>query len=222
MSRQKLKRFIDLKDRSNVLEHHSLLYDKLKGNWNRDFFKNDKPITLEVGCGRGEYSVGLARIYPERNFVGVDVKGDRLWVGSTEAIEERLDNVGFLRGLVQNIERFFASGEVETIWITFPDPRPRDGDAKRRLTSPRFLEYYKNMLSANGQVFFKTDNTALFDYTLEVLKARTDIQGLEYTSDLYHSQYMDDHFGIKTKFEKLFYDKGENIKYLKFKFDHDQ
>jgi tRNA (guanine-N7-)-methyltransferase len=195
MSRQKLKRFIDLKDRTNVLEDYSLLYNKLKGNWNKDFFKNDNPITLEVGCGRGEYSVGLAKIYPDRNFVGVDVKGDRLWVGSTEAIEERLDNVGFLRALIQNIEQFFEQGEIDTVWITFPDPRPRDSDIKRRLTSPRFLEYYKNMLSANGQVYFKTDNTFLFDYTLEVLKERTDILDLEYTNDLYHSQYMDDHYG---------------------------
>lgn len=220
MSRQKLKRFIDLKDRSNVLEDDSSLYYKLKGNWKKDFFKNEQPITVEVGCGRGEYSVGLARIYPKRNFVGIDVKGDRLWVGSTEAIEEGLENVGFLRAQVQNIEKFFAPGEVDTFWITFPDPRPRDSDIKRRLTSPRFLEYYKTLLSNNGQVYFKTDNTFLFDYTLEVLNERKDVIGLEFTHDLYHSKYMDDHYGIKTKFEKMFYDKGETIKYLKFKFDH--
>tara|TARA_R110000796_G_scaffold77584_2_gene173168 strand:+ start:30367 stop:31035 length:669 start_codon:yes stop_codon:yes gene_type:complete len=220
MSRQKQKRFEELKERENVLEDYKALYTQLKGNWNKLYFKNDHPITVEMGCGRGEYTTGLARVYPNRNFVGVDVKGDRLWVGSTQAIEENLANVAFLRAQIQSIESFFAPNEVETIWITFPDPFRRDGDAKRRLTSPRYLEYYKSLLTENGQVFFKTDNTPLFDYTLEILGERNDIVDLEYTRNLYHSEYMNDHYGIKTKFEEKFYNLGEDIKYMKFRFDH--
>ncbi|WP_339700028.1 tRNA (guanosine(46)-N7)-methyltransferase TrmB [uncultured Roseivirga sp.] len=220
MSRQKQKRFEELKERDNVLEDYKALYTQLKGNWNKLYFKNDHPITVEMGCGRGEYTTGLARVYPNRNFVGVDVKGDRLWVGSTQAIEENLANVAFLRAQIQSIESFFAPNEVETIWITFPDPFRRDGDAKRRLTSPRYLEYYKSLLTENGQVFFKTDNTPLFDYTLEILGERNDIVDLEYTRNLYHSEYMNDHYGIKTKFEEKFYNLGEDIKYMKFRFDH--
>ncbi|KYG72874.1 tRNA (guanosine(46)-N7)-methyltransferase TrmB [Roseivirga echinicomitans] len=220
MSRQKQKRFEELKERENVLEDYKALYTQLRGNWNKLYFKNEQPITIEMGCGRGEYTTGLARVYPNRNFVGVDVKGDRLWVGSTQAIEENLTNVAFLRAQIQSIESFFAPNEVETIWITFPDPFRRDGDAKRRLTSPRYLEYYKELLTENGQVFFKTDNTPLFDYTLELLSERNDIIDLEYTRNLYDSEYMNDHYGIKTKFEEKFYDLGENIKYMKFRFDH--
>ncbi|MGW8123251.1 tRNA (guanosine(46)-N7)-methyltransferase TrmB [Roseivirga echinicomitans] len=222
MSRQKQKRFEELKERNNVLEDYKALYTDIKGNWNKLYFKNNNPITVEMGCGRGEYTTGLARVYPNRNFVGVDVKGDRLWVGSTEAIDENLSNVAFLRAQIQSIESFFASNEVDTIWITFPDPFKRDGDAKRRLTSPRYLEYYKDLLTENGQVFFKTDNTQLFDYTLETLAERNDIIDLEYTRNLYNSEYMDDHYGIKTKFEEMFYKLGENIKYMKFRFDHEK
>ncbi|WP_323756111.1 tRNA (guanosine(46)-N7)-methyltransferase TrmB [Roseivirga sp.] len=220
MSRQKQKRFEELKERENVLEDYKALYTQLRGNWNKLYFKNEQPITIEMGCGRGEYTTGLARVYPNRNFVGVDVKGDRLWVGSTQAIEENLTNVGFLRAQIQSIESFFAPNEVETIWITFPDPFRRDGDAKRRLTSPRYLEYYKELLTEKGQVFFKTDNSPLFDYTLELLSERNDIIDLEYTRNLYDSEYMNDHYGIKTKFEEKFYDLGENIKYMKFRFNH--
>ena len=218
MSRQKLKRFEDILIAHNVLEETKPIYTKLKGNWHRDYFKNEAPITVEMGCGKGEYTIGQARIFPDRNFVGVDVKGDRLWVGSRQALDENLNNVAFLRALIQNIEDFFAPNEVANIWITFPDPRPRDRDIKRRLTSPRFLEAYKRMIRPGGMVYFKTDNTPLFEYTLEVLKERTDIEGLEYTFDLYQSEFMDEHHGIKTNFEQKFHDLGEDIKYLKFSF----
>ncbi len=218
MSRQKLKRFEDILIAHNVLEETKPIYTKLKGNWHRDYFKNEAPITVEMGCGKGEYTIGQARIFPDRNFVGVDVKGDRLWVGSRQALDEDLNNVAFLRALIQNIEDFFAPNEVANIWVTFPDPRPRDRDIKRRLTSPRFLEAYKRMIRPGGMVYFKTDNTPLFEYTLEVLKERTDIEGLEYTFDLYQSEFMDEHHGIKTNFEQKFHDLGEDIKYLKFSF----
>ena len=218
MSRQKLKRFAENLNQPNLLEESKPLYTQLKGNWNKVYFPKDQPITVEMGCGKGEYTVGLARLYPQRNFVGVDVKGDRLWVGSKEALDESLTNTAFLRAQIQLIEDFFDKNEVSTIWITFPDPRPKDRDIKRRLTSPRFLEYYKKLLRPGGVVYFKTDNTPLFDYTLEVLDERKDIEGLEFTHDLYNSAYMNEHHGIKTNFEQKFHDLGEDIKYLKFRF----
>lgn len=218
MARQKQYRFNEMSTRTNVYESDwDNPFDK-KGKWRSEVFKNEHPITVEFACGKGEYTVGLARIAPTENFIGVDVKGDRLWVGSTQAMEEGLTNVAFLRALVENIEDCFVENEIDNIWITFPDPRPRDKDIKRRLTSPRFLEYYKKFLRKDGLVYLKTDNTGLFEYTLELLNARSDIKDLEYTFDLYNSEYMDEHHGIKTRFEKKFYDLGENIKYLKFRF----
>lgn len=219
MSRQKNIRFEETFKAHNVIEESKPHYLQMKGNWNRDFFKNDQPITLEIGCGRGEYSVGLARIHPERNFVGIDIKGDRLWAGSSQAIEENLKNVGFLRAQVQQIDDFFEENEVGSVWITFPDPRPKDRDIKRRLTSPRYLAHYKSMLKPEGIVYLKTDSTSLFEYTLEALNERNDIIDLEYTFDLYQSEYMDEHHGIKTMFEQKFHDLGEDIKYLKFRFE---
>lgn len=218
MARAKLKRFEQNKRRVNILEDNKDIYHNLKGNWSTHFFQNDLPITVEMGCGKGEYTVGLARVFPDRNFVGVDVKGDRLWVGSTIALEEDLKQVAFLRAQIQNIHEFFGTNEVDTVWITFPDPRPKKRDIKRRLTSPRFLELYKDMLKPDGVVYFKTDNSKLFEYTLEVLKERKDIKDLHYTSDLYNSEYLDDHFGIKTNFEQKYLELGEKIKYLKFRF----
>ncbi|GAB5525598.1 MAG: tRNA (guanosine(46)-N7)-methyltransferase TrmB [Roseivirga sp.] len=219
MGRQKTRRFEETFKARNVIEETKPHYHQMKGKWNKDFFGNDQPITLEIGCGKGEYSVGLAKIYPERNFIGVDIKGDRLWAGSRRATEGNLSNVCFLRAQVQHIEDFFEPNEVSCIWITFPDPRPRDRDIKRRLTNPRFLEYYKTLLKPGGMVYFKTDNTPLFEYTLEVLRERSDILDLEHTFNLYESEYMDEHHGIKTKFEQKFHDLGEDIKYLKFRFD---
>ena len=218
MARAKLKRFRENIDRKNILEDNKDLYTHIKGKWNTLYFKNGLPITVEMGCGKGEYTVGLARVFPGRNFVGIDVKGDRLWVGSTMALQENLKQVAFLRAQIQNIHEFFGTNEVDAIWITFPDPRPKKRDIKRRLTSPRFLELYKDMLQPDGMVYFKTDNTKLFEYTLEVLKERKDIRDLDYTFDLYNSEYLDDHYGIKTNFEQKYLELGEKIKYLKFRF----
>ncbi len=218
MPRAKLKRFDENKSMPNLLQEGKEGFDALKGNWNSGHFKNDLPITVEMGCGKGEYTIGLAREFKDRNFIGVDIKGDRLWTGSKQAIEENLHQVAFLRTLIHNIDGFFAQGEVDSVWITFPDPRPKDRDIKRRLTSPRFLEMYKTMLNSKGSVFFKTDNTDLFEYTLEVLNERKDILELQHTFDLYGSEYVDDHYGIKTNFEQKYLDLGEKIKYLKFRF----
>lgn len=217
MARQKQFRFEEIKHRENVLTGEKTLAEEIKGKWCSDFFKNDHPIVLELGCGKGEYTVGLASRFPDKNFIGVDIKGDRLWVGSTIALEQNLKNVGFLRVQIQQLEDYFETHEVDEIWITFPDPRPKLRDAKRRLTSPRFLHIYKNILAPDGIVHLKTDSELLFEFTMETVKDFPTVL-LAHTFDLYNSSLNNDHFGIKTKFEKDFYDLGYSIKYLKFQF----
>lgn len=220
--RTKLKRFAENANRANILEPGKTLYEEVKGNWS-DFFKNENDLVVELGCGKGEYSVGLAEHFPNQNFIGVDIKGERIWVGSTQAIDMDLHNVAFLRTQILLLEKFFVPNEVGEIWITFPDPRPKDRDIKRRLTSPRFMKMYKSILKNDGWVKFKTDSTSLFEYTLEIIKDGTlDVKDLSYTFDLYDSEFQDEHFGIKTKYEKIFSDKGEKIKYMKFRFNYDQ
>lgn len=215
MARKKLIRFADNEIAKNVIESNKPIYSTIKGNWNKEFFKNDNPITLELACGRGEYSVGLAKQYPDRNFVGIDVKGDRFWVGSNEANQNKLENVGFLRTYIQNLEQFFAPNEVNRIWIVFPDPRPKEGDRKRRLTSMRFLSMYQRLMPQGGWIHFKTDNEPLFDFSLQQI-VKYPIENLEYTRDLYRSHLADEHFGITTKYEKIFENQGFKINYLKF------
>ncbi|MBV6646305.1 MAG: tRNA (guanosine(46)-N7)-methyltransferase TrmB [Cyclobacteriaceae bacterium] len=217
--RQKKKRFEDNAQRVNVLEPGKDLYETIKGNWGSAYFQNDNDVVVELGCGRGEYTIGLAQVDPTRNYVGIDLKGDRIWVGSSNALDLKLYNVAFLRTQMQFIQQFFSQGEVSEIWITFPDPRPKDRDEKRRLTFPKYLEMYRHILKSEGWVKFKTDNTDLFNYTLDVLERKMKIKGLEYSRDLYQSELNAEHFGIKTKYEHIFSEKGEKIKYLKFQFD---
>ena len=216
--KRKLERFKIIEERDNVIERSKDIFESIKGRWNSDYFKNDNPITLEIACGRGEYTLGLAALFPERNFIGIDIKGERIWKGSTLALEQNLKNVAFLRTPILFIENFFSPGEVEEIWTTFPDPRPRKRDAKRRLTSPRYLEIYKRLLKPGSFFRLKTDNTGLFEYSLEEAQARRDISDLIYTDNLYESVYRSECFDIKTKYEQQFASKGETIKYLRFKF----
>lgn len=219
--KNKTFRFRVVAERANVLEPGKELFTKIKGQWNALYFPQPQPITVELACGRGEYSVALAARFPGRNYVGVDIKGDRIWKGSTLAVEQGLHNIGFLRTNILMIESFFAPAEVDEIWLTFPDPRPRKRDIKRRLTSPRFLEMYKRILRPGGIFRLKTDNKGLFAYTLEVLAGRSDIMGLESTSDVYASPLREECHDIRTRYEEMFAAKGETIKYLRFSFRHD-
>ncbi|MDN3203613.1 tRNA (guanosine(46)-N7)-methyltransferase TrmB [Algoriphagus sediminis] len=218
MGRNKLARFRQNEENDNVIQEGKEIFEKILGNWNEVQFKNDNPVVVELACGRGEFTVGLARQIQDQNFVGVDIKGSRIWKGSTMAIAEGLENVAFLRTQIEKLDRFFEKDEISELWITFPDPFPRDGDEKRRLTSPRFLEMYKPLLRKGGMIHFKTDNSGLFDYTLELFQQRDDIKIHLHTHDFYSSEWKDVHYGIQTRYESIFSAKGERIKYLKAEF----
>jgi tRNA (guanine-N7-)-methyltransferase len=217
--KKKQERFKIIEERANVIEPTKPLYNSIQGKWHELYFKNSNPITLELACGRGEYTIGLAKLFPDRNYIGVDIKGERIWKGSTWAVEEKLSNVAFLRTQILMIESFFAEKEINEIWLTFPDPRPRKRDIKRRLTSPRFIAMYRKLIQPGGYIRLKTDNTKLYEYTLEEMQNRSDIADLRYTSDVYNSDLRAECFDIKTRYEMEFAAKGETIKYLRFRLD---
>jgi tRNA (guanine-N7-)-methyltransferase len=216
--KRKLERFRIIEARDNVIERTKDIYDAIKGKWRSSYFKNDNPITLELACGRGEYSVNLAKRFPEKNFIGVDIKGERIWKGSTLALENQLTNVAFLRTPILLIENFFDPAEIDEIWITFPDPRPRKRDIKRRLTSPRYMDIYKKLVKQGSYIRLKTDNSQLYSYTLEETQNRNDVFDLRFTDDLYSSDLREECFDIQTRYEEMFTAKGEKIKYMRFRF----
>lgn len=191
-------------------------YLKVANHWNEMIFGKPQPLVLELACGKGEYTVGLAREFPEKNFIGMDIKGSRMYVGAKTCLEEGLGNAAFLRGKIENLRSFFGWQEVDEIWITFPDPRPKERDEKRRLTSPRFLNLFQHILKPGGIIHLKTDNRPLADYTLEtVLAAGGEI--LTQTNDLYASEWRFEHHGIKTYFEQKFTALGFTINYIQFR-----
>jgi len=186
-----------------------------KGKWRTHFFKNENPIVLELGCGKGEYSVGLGEKYPHKNFIGVDVKGARLWRGCKTSNENNMSNVAFIRAKIQHIESFFEVGEVDEIWITFPDPQPKNSKQNKRLTSQAFLDRYAK-ISKLGTVFhLKTDNEPLFDYTMEVIEENQH-QLIVGVKNIYNKSGFEEVKAIKTHYEKLFSDQGYHINYLEF------
>ncbi len=215
--RKKQQRFADNRNSRNVIEPGKEIFENIRGRWH-EFFGNENPVILELACGRGEYSTGLGAIYKDRNFIGVDIKGYRIWVGSKKARLEGLDNVAFLRTQIDHLEKFFEPGEIDEIWIVFPDPRPKKSDERRRLTSPKYLDLYKKLIKPGGLIHLKTDNTPLFEYTVELLKSRPDITDIQFTWDLYNSEFADHHHDIRTKYEIQFSEQGEVIKYLRFRF----
>ena len=219
MAKRKLQRFAENDTFSNLIQPRGLGYPPigfhLRGKWNELFFKNNNPIVLELGCGRGEYTVNLAKFFPDKNFIGIDIKGARLWRGAKTAIEESMHNVGFMRIAIDQIEWFFGENEVSEIWITFPDPQPQISREKKRLTSGNFINKYLNFIKKGGIIHLKTDNKPLFDYTLEVVQERG-YQINTATSDLYNSGINDDILDIKTTYEKIFLKQGFPICYLNF------
>lgn len=219
MAKKKLSQYNDLATFENVTQPDIKELEEgysLKGKWARDYFKNEYPIVLELGCGKGEYTVNLAKAFPQKNFIGVDIKGARLWTGSVQTQELSLSNVAFLRLDISFITKVFGPGEVSEIWIPFPDPQPKNRQAKKRLTNPRFLKMYGNLLEDDGLIHLKTDNLPFHDYTLEIIEQ----EGHELqlcTNDLYHSGFTNPLLSIKTHYEKKFLKQGLPITYLKFK-----
>mgnify|MGYP006082953427 FL=1 len=221
MGKDKLKRFSQMLTFENVIQPEINFYSKdddLKGNWST-VFNNQNPIVLELGCGAGEYTVALAKHYPKRNFIGVDIKGARIWKGAKSAIEEDLDNVRFLRTKVDFVTKFFGENEVDEIWLTFSDPQPKK--PKKRLTSNLFIDRYLKFLKPNGVVHLKTDSELLYDFTLEEIKSNG-FELLKNITNVYKDSYEDSQDLKKVLFIKTFYEKkwielGETIKYLGFK-----
>lgn len=189
----------------------------LRGRWHSDFFHNDNPITLELGCGKGEYTVGLAERIPGRNYIGVDIKGARMWRGATQARDAGLTNVAFLRTDIELIDSFFAPGEVDEIWITFPDPQMKK--TRKRLTSTRFLELYRKILRPGGHVRLTTDSPFLFTYT-RIMAEHCGLPVDAITDDLYASPLLTDILAIKTHYERQWLDRGLSIKYIAIPLDH--
>jgi tRNA (guanine-N7-)-methyltransferase len=223
LSRVKLVRFADNQTRPDVVEPGKAVYKTLGGRWNEVFFQtaSDTPITLEVGCGKGHYTIGLAQQFPVGNFIGLDVKGERLWTGSTVAQEAAMRNVGWLRGHALELPDHFAPAELAGIWITFPDPHPKSAAVRRRLTAPRFLDIYRQLLRPGGRVRLKTDSDLLFDYTLTESLSTQNITDLRYTRDLYGPDgeaLRADTYGIQTHYETRFLREGKAIHFLEFAF----
>lgn len=219
MGKDKLRRFAEnLTFECFVQPEFEDIFHKdhpLKGNWRRDFFKNDNPIVLELGCGKGEYTVALASSDPNRNYIGVDIKGARMWRGAKSATESGMKNVGFLRTRIEFILSFFAPGEIDEVWITFPDPQLKTRRAKKRLTAPPFLEFYAQMLSPEGIINLKTDSKHLYNYTAEVIRHFELPQEVS-NDDIYGSGYADATLSIKTAYETMFLERGLPITYTRF------
>jgi tRNA (guanine-N7-)-methyltransferase len=243
VGKNKLARWTELGSYDNVIQ--PLIGDisskdhYIKGRWNKDLFRNDNPLILELGCGKGEYTVGLASRFPENNYIGIDIKGARMWRGAKTANENNLPNVAFLRTRIEFINSFFASDEVDEIWITFPDPHPGGRNSNKRLTSPPFLNRYRLFLKNNGLVHLKTDNAELFQYTQSVA-ARNKLDTLFATSDLYSKEQpvfsdnttpedqiirkivSEDILSIRTHYEKLFLKAGLKINYITFRLEKEK
>jgi len=217
MGKNKLQKFSEMAGFQHVFEYpYAVLLEQgceLKGNWRRDVFRNDHPLVLELGCGRGEYTVGLGRLFQAKNFIGVDIKGARMWAGAKESKEAEMTNVAFLRTHIELITYFFAQGEVDEIWLTFPDPQMKK--TNKRLTSTRFMNIYRTILSDKGMIHLKTDSQFMFTYTCEMVKVNH-FPVLVRTEDLYSSGMADEILSIRTAYEQQWLERGIPTKYLRF------
>jgi len=225
VGKNKLAHFAEIGSYKHVFEPDSRVglsgESDLKGNWS-SFFGNDHPIILELGCGKGEYTIEMAWMYPDKNFIGIDIKGARIWRGAKTIEEEKIPNAAFLRTKIEFIASFFAKGEVSEIWLTFSDPQLKESREKHRLTHPRFLDIYRKILKPDGVVHLKTDSRFLADYTSEVLKSENiipkivanDVYGTDWT--LFNKSEQK-HLAIKTFYEQKFLDEGKQINYIRFK-----
>ena len=221
MGKGKLAKFADMETYENVFQYPYSVVEHvpfdMQGHWHEQYFHNDNPIVLELGCGKGEYTVGLAKMFPDVNFIGVDIKGARMWTGATQALNEGLKNVAFLRTNIEIIDRFFSEDEVSEIWLTFSDPQMKN--PRKRLTSTWFLNRYRHFLTDGGFIHLKTDSNFLFTYTTYLVE-KNHMPVLERTDDLYHSSHLSpltSHLlSIQTYYESMWIARGLNIKYMKF------
>ncbi len=226
MGKGKKEKFADMARYSNVFQYpYSQIDDPpflMKGKWKKEYFKNDNPIVLELGCGKGEYTIALAKLYPNINFIGVDIKGARMWTGATQALLENLKNVAFLRTNIEIIDRFFSSGEVQEIWLTFSDPQMKN--VRKRLTSTFFMERYRHFLIDKGLIHLKTDSNFLFTYTKYMIEHNA-LPMIFSSEDLYHTDSLDkdtkEILSIKTFYESQWLERGFKIKYIKFQLPHE-
>lgn len=221
MTKRKLERFEEMRKFSNVLQpafDEVYLKDfKLKGRWNKDFFGNNNPIILELGCGKGEYTIELAKRFKDINYIGIDIKGARIWKGAKRALTETIDNAAFLRTRIELINSFFDTDEIDEIWITFPDPQPKN--KKKRLTSGIFLNSYQKFLKQNGFIHLKTDNKILYNYTMRMLN-HNKLEIDYFTENLYDSYNENEMLSVKTYYENKFLEQGLRIYYLRFKLNN--
>lgn len=215
MGKDKLRKFAEVATFENVVQLDA--GKEYKGQWASKFFGNNMPVVLELACGKGEYTVNLAKMFPNKNFIGVDYKGNRIWRGAKTALEEGIKNVGFLRIQIETILEHFAENEISEIWITFPDPQPQESREKKRLTNPNFLERYKLILNQDGIMHLKTDNDGFYAYTLEQIDALK-LTKFKETVDLYKSNLVDDVLSIKTYYERKYLAVDKNINYVQWTF----
>ena len=226
--RTKLEKFADLLTFPNVYQNYNPKNPQLvgqhrkpvdvQGNWIENHFGNRNPVKLELACGKGEYTIELARRYPDNNFIGVDIKGNRIWKGAKTAIEEGLRNVAFLRTRIEQIDLFFTHSEVDEIWIVFPDPFVKKSNINRRLTAPIFLERYRRILAPEGCVHLKTDSQSFYEFTHEVLKGPDTAVILMSVDDLYRNDVIPSDMDIQTYYEKMHVAQGKKIRYIKWQF----
>jgi len=224
--KNKLKKFSDIDTFPNVYQNHNTQEPTLinasgeevdmRNKWTTEHFKNNNPLILELACGKGEYSLGLANTYPNNNYIGVDIKGNRIWRGAKTALENKIPNVAFLRTRIEQLALFFAPGEVSEIWITFADPFLKKSKHRRRLTSAAFIERYRKVLQPGGLIHLKTDEKVLSDYTLEVIDADPEINLKYYHGDIYSEPLKFPELEIKTYYEKMHLEKQKQIQYLQF------
>jgi tRNA (guanine-N7-)-methyltransferase len=214
VTRRKLDKYEFCQTAGNVIERGKPLYTSIKNKWNEYYFNNSNPLVLELACGKGEYTIGLAQKFPDKNFIGIDIKGDRIARGSKIALDLGLNNVAFLRSSIQYLDEFFDENEIEEIWLIHPDPQLRDRDENKRLTNPFFLSNYARYLKPLGHFHLKTDSHPLFEYSLLSLQSSPLFTIQHSTSDLYNSDLLAKHHDIMTHYENVFIRKGFKINYI--------